>query len=275
MVGPEKLKVVSKKDIPTIHWCMKKGDPAYQEQADGSVKPTVLAFKDKVNPVDISDILVPANSHLPQWYKRLNVKTDIENKETLSVKTCVSFINLFKNSYLFLSPVDFSVEVGRNGFRVHIEKDQRNYNFARIVSHTHVDMDQYKETGMQGESQLGPWFDKNYMNLKLDTALTLKSPKGRVDLIHMPCFWWNPQSPLQAVQGVLPIIDTYDVSLNINFLVRRDETRTITVKKGTPLAMYYSPIGELNFEEHDIVQDIPGISKYPAEAKKCPYTYNL
>ena len=261
-------------DKPTIYWDLKTGTPGYQEKEDGSAEPTIIPYDFKLNKIDLSEILVPAMKMLPEWYKLLNVKEDYKHENTLSVKTCISFITLFKNSYLFLSPIDFELKVSRLGYEVITSKKQKHSNFTRITSHTHSDVDTAVKQGHL-ENQLGPYFDKHYMNIKLDTAMALKSKKGRVDFIHMPPYWWNPASPLEAVQGVLPILDTYDVGLNINMLVRRDKTRTIKVKKGTPLAMYYSPTGLVDFQKKKIKQNMPELGQYPIATKKCPYAYTI
>lgn len=266
------MKKVEEKERPVILWDLKTGTPGYQEQEDGSAKPTIIPYDFKINDIDISEILVPAMKMLPNWYKRLNKKKDYQHENTLSVKTCVSFLTLFQNSYCFVSPIDFTLKISRLGYEVETDKNQRHSNFTRLTSHTHSDTETAVVRGHL-ENQLGPYFDKNYMNIKMDTAMALKSEKGRVDLVHLPPYWWNPDSPLVAVQGVLPIIDTYDVGLNINMLCRRDKSYTMNVKKGTPLAMYYSPTGLLEFKKAKIEQQMPDLGSYPIHTRKCPYHY--
>jgi hypothetical protein len=267
------MKKVEEQEVATILWDIKAGTPGYQEQEDGSVKPTVIPYEFEMNDIDISEILVPSVKHLPNWYKLLNKKKDFQHEQTLSIKTCVSFLTLFQNSYLFLSPIDFQLKVSRLGYEVITDKNQKHSNFTRIVSHTHSDVETAIRQGHL-ESQLGPYFNKNYMNIKLDTAMCIRSKKGRIDLVHMHPFYWTPDSPLQAMQGILPIIDTYDVGFNINMMCRRDKAFTMTIKKGTPLAMYYSPNGLINFEKAEIKQNLPELGKYPIETKKCPYFHN-
>jgi hypothetical protein len=258
---------------PTLYWDFKTGTPGYQEKEDGTAEPTILPYKNKIPHMDINELLVPAMKMLPGWYKKLDIKKDYEHEATLSVKTCISFITLFKNSLVFVSPVDFSIRVSRLGYELESDPNQKYSNFTMFTSHTHSKVSE-KIKGNQMENQLGPYFDANYLNLKVDTAMNIKSKKGRVDFIHMPPFWWTPDSPLQAVQGVLPILDTFDVGLNINLLIRKDKTRTVNVKKGTPLAMYYCPTGLPKWENKKIKQQMPDLGKYPIETKNCPYHFD-
>ncbi len=259
----------------TILYDMKKGTPAYQEQEDGSAKPTIIPYEKPMPEIDINTILVPAKKMLPNWYKKLDKGEHFEYDQTLTVKTCTSFITLFQNSYCFVTPIDFKINVERLGWDVEYDKKDYHAQYINFTSHTNSKMKETIEMGGMQENQLGPYWDKNYINIKMETAINIKSKKGRVDFVMMDAFWWIPDSPLQAMQGVLPVLDNYDTSLNINLWIRKDKTKTVTIKKGTPLGVLYSPTGKVEFKKTKIDSVLTKIGMYPVEARKCPYAYTL
>ena len=57
--------------------------------------------------------------------------------------------------------------------------------------------------------------------------------------------------------------------------IRKDKTKTVTIKKGTPLGVLYSPTGKVEFKKTKIDSVLTKIGMYPVEARKCPYAYTL
>jgi len=62
----------------------------------------------------IEDYLIPTSKMTPEWFKSLKqTKNWMESYPT--AKTCPSFIELFKNSYLFIAPCDIACKVSSTG----------------------------------------------------------------------------------------------------------------------------------------------------------------
>lgn len=255
-----------------VLWNIRDGKHGWAEDDTGDLQqiiiPEDLHFPEGF---DITDYIKPANKNTPSWWKKL-VKYDKEHESTVTAKTCISFLELWKNGYLYCAPIDFTLQVGRFGWKYYTKSGLDDQ--LKLNSHTHNYYEEKVKTG-EIENQIGPWFDEKWMNIKLDLGITMRSVKDRFDLIFMENFWYIPSSPIRAVPGVLPILDTKNCGFALNMFVRRDKTQTIEIKKGTPLGFVYSPHGKLKFiKQEDMEVMIPKAGEYIKMARKCPYINN-
>tara|TARA_B100001287_G_scaffold24003_1_gene17455 strand:- start:27376 stop:28122 length:747 start_codon:yes stop_codon:yes gene_type:complete len=180
--------------------------------------------------------LQPAMKMLPQWYRDLKIEGDKgEMDGHVNVKTCVSFLYLWQNSYLLLCPCDIEIDLGPDGYEVHVEDDQA----VRFNSHT------YEED--QPRNQMGSGFNPDWMNLKFETPISIMSTEHRLDLIWQQPFYWDQQQEIVTAPGVLPVLPNRSTGLNINTFINKSRRRTIKVPKGFPIASIYSASGKIEW----------------------------
>jgi len=215
----------------------------------------------------LKDYVVPALRALPEWYKKLEAER-FEETGHVSVKTCVSFLYMWQNSYLIKSPCEVELVIGPSGYECYVEDPDA----VRFQSHTHEEM--------EPRSQMGTEFDPNWLNLKWEFPLSVMTNEHRFDLVWMQPFYWDQQQELVSAPGILPILPDRATGLNCNTFVNKSVKKTITIPKGFPLAMVYSPSGPVRFiEEPDYeyfikTSNMPGrifpAKEYYMASKKCP-----
>ena len=196
----------------------------------------------------VEDYYVKASKHLPDWFSKLPPSSLGGNSftEILNVRTCPSFLEVFKNSFLFRAPCDIEIEYSKHGFRylIHPESD----SFLSIDTHTKA-----------GEkSQMGPYWDKDMLNIKMMPRLIFKPKNRKLKAIFLPPTFWNPRHFLQPIPGVLELLPDYPMVMNLNFFVdtkglKQSESRVEFIKCDEPLALIYFPDGLPKFEKTDIM----------------------
>jgi len=213
-------------------------------------------IEDKHNEFDISKLLVPAKDHLPKWYSEM--KADYYSP---NVRTCASFVELFNNSLLFVSPGKWWLDFNEQGFN----------SDGDDVSKTHIGLSSH--TFGEGTDQLGD-FDKGFHNIKIDVNFIIKSTLGRYDAIYMDTFYWNTRPRFRAAQGILPILDNKEVQPNVNIWVPKMIDR-LEFNTGDTIALLYFPMGtpELKRGEVLITEREREGGDYIAKMRKCPYGY--
>lgn len=254
-----------------VLWTVREGKYGWMEDENGLMQQIIIPEEREVPlDFDIYDYIKPASKNPPYWWKKL-VKYDKEHEDTITAKTCISFLELWKNGWLYCSPADFTIQTGRFGWKYYTKTGLDNQ--VKLTSHTH-NYYEAKKSGGEIENQVGPWFDEKWMNIKLDMGITMRSAKGRFDLIFMENFWHIPSSPIRAVPGVLPIVDSQNCGFALNMFVDRSKSQTIEIKKGTPLGFMYCPYGKLKFtRDEDLEPRIPKTGEYIVSARKCPYLH--
>ena len=98
----------------------------------------------------LKDYVVPALKALPEWYKKVEAER-YEDSKHVSVKTCVSFLYMWQNSYLIKSPCEVELVIGPSGYECYVEDDCA----VRFQSHTHEEI--------EPRSQMGTNFDPDWM----------------------------------------------------------------------------------------------------------------
>ena len=212
-------------------------------------------YIDKEQDTRIYNLLTPAGIG-PQWYKDIK-----PTPHAPTTRTCASFVELFKNSMLFVAPGDFWIEFTKDGFD----------SGGDEISEAHIALSSH--TLFEGVDQLGE-FDKGFVNVKIDTNVIIRSAQDRMDAIFMDTFYWNTRPRYRAAQGILPIIDNKEVQLNVNLWVPKIVDR-IEFKAGEPIAMLYFPLGIPKFEREDIElqERYEDVGEYLNWMGECPYGY--
>ena len=205
---------------------------------------------------DISEFLTPANDFLPKWYEDIKASYSEPN-----VRTCASFVEMFKRSMIYRSPEDFWVDF-----------DNEANSFQSDGEGTHMGLQTH--TMLDGHDQMGA-FDRGFHNLKITSNLMIKSETGRIDAVFMDVFYWDTRPRFRAAQGILPIIDNKEVQFNVNIWVPNFIDR-LEIKKGDPIAMLYFPAGIPTFERGsvEITEREQDGGEYLGKMAKCPFGYS-
>lgn len=186
----------------------------------------------------LDDYLVPLVSVMPDWFKTLKQTKDYLQQYP-NVRTCPSFIELFKNSYAFIAPCDLVFKFSKQGMDVVQTED----GWVSISSHTAVPPE-------MGGTQMGPLWDKSLQNIKIMSGLQIGVNKGECNIMHIPAYYHNPRSIFYAPTGISTLTSANPLDLNLNIFVDMtkldmDNGDTIKIKHGTVLAYIYMPSGIL------------------------------
>lgn len=205
---------------------------------------------------NISDLFEKCSKHMPPYWNKLKEGFDLgktikantdddfyikENKRSrLNASTCPSFVEIFKNSYLLKTPVEYYIEMDNNGISV----TSSNPKVMNINSH---DL----------KTQLWGSFNPNVRNIKFEFFdLTAKTLNKSTKAIMIDNIFYT-DLPFRVLPGVLPLSSKYPSSFNLNTtidrrLISKGEKYTKLVKAGTPLAMFYMPDGVLDINVEEI-----------------------
>lgn len=205
------------------------------------VRPSNVAFEAKGGK-DLADYLVPLSQVMPKWFKSLRQTKDYL-KQFPNVRTCPSFVELFKNSYAFVAPCDFQIKISASG----MDMIQPEEGWISITSHTALPPE-------LGGNQMGELWDKNLQNIKIMTGIQLGCSTGEFNIMHLPSYYHDPKSKLFSPPGVSTITEDNPLDLNVNVFIDLstidlEKGETIAVKHGTPLAYIYMPFGLLPYEK--------------------------
>ena len=212
----------------------------------------------------ITDYLIPTINLQPKWYK--NLKQVVDTRSGMgNVKTCPSFQQLFKDSYTFVSPCDFELEVGSQGHRM-LQPSNIWWNTS-----THTNIKNFP-------SQMGLDWDKNLYNVKLGPNILISTNIGKLTVVTLPSFYHNPRTEILIPPGVFDITPNINLELNLNTFIDLKElsvadSKTIKIKSGQPLAMLYLPQGILGFEKTTLKPQPKKkfFGDHQNKLKKCPF----
>ncbi len=218
----------------------------------------------------LSDFIIPSRKALPEWYKKAPSFPDVDEIDGFkNVKTCVSFLYMWQQSYLMTAPCDFELDISPTGWEAYTN----DTDLIRFISHTHEED--------APRNQMGSEFNPNWMNVKVELPVQIMTNQHRFDLVWMQPFYWDQQTELIVAPGVLPILPDRSTGLNINLFVNKTRSRTIKINKGYPLACVYSASGPLKFvyepdqnyflKTANFAQRVIPAKEYYKASKKCPY----
>lgn len=168
----------------------------------------------------------PISNFVPDWYK--NVKPDnlpgrlldytIKRK---TVKTCPSFVDIWREGYVILSPQDYVIKANKDNYEY-----ESYHDFSRITEDTNV-------SSHAPEQMLKFYDDKSIFGiLKINLPLFVFTEPGvSVRQMHFP---YSPTTPFEVAYGVIK--SDYIHNINIQILIRSDEE--FVIKQGQPLAVH-------------------------------------
>lgn len=191
---------------------------------------------------DLSDFLVPLIETMPDWFTSLRQTKDYL-KQFPNVRTCPSFIELFKNSYAFIAPCDLQINISTRGFEL-IQTDE---GWISMSSHTALPKE-------MGGNQMGDKWDPMIQNIKLMSGLQIGCNKGNFNYMYLPAYYHNPRARFTAPPGISTIVSSNPLDLNLNLFIDVTDIQTkgkeeLKIKNGTVLAYVYFPSGILPFEK--------------------------
>lgn len=189
----------------------------------------------KIKFVVVSDILFyekellpqPISSFVPNWFKDIkNYKNNSDHQITNSVKTvktCPSFVDIFKQGYVIPAPVDYVFKVN--------SKTDWSWEMPLVFEKENKMVDVNIHDDIQMIDHL-PENSKIKKVFKLNLPLRVITPKGySCTQLPMP-YTFNDQWELSY--GVLKTDVIHELNLQINILTN-DE---VVIKQGTPLGVY-------------------------------------
>tara|TARA_R110001606_G_scaffold396532_1_gene570824 strand:+ start:997 stop:1779 length:783 start_codon:yes stop_codon:yes gene_type:complete len=200
-------------------------------------RPSNVTFEAKGGK-SLDDYLVPLVTTMPPWFKSLKQTKDYL-KQFPNVRTCPSFVELFKNSYAFTAPCDLQLKVSKQSMDIIQPED----GWVSITSHTALPPE-------LGGTQMGDMWDKSLQNIKIMSGLQIGVNTGECNIMHIPAYYHNPRAVYFAPPGISTLTADNPLDLNLNLFIdmnRVDMERgeTIHIKHGTVLAYIYMPSGIL------------------------------
>mgnify|MGYP001359011129 CR=1 FL=1 len=168
----------------------------------------------------------PMQKFMPDWYK--NIKADIVDKNVKYVnkrktaKTCPSFVEIFKEGYVILSPQDYVIKIKSDG-----SFEWRSpLNFEPDTGHPSVHYHSFE--------QFHKYYDSNKVLsvVKLNLPIQIIAPKGySVRQMHMP---YTSKEDYEITYGVLKADKIHACNVQIMFYKEGE----YVIHQGQPLAVY-------------------------------------
>ena len=222
---------------------------------------------------DFSDFFIKAKSNLPEWW--LKIPSEKYNFVG-TIKNCPSFLDIFKNSFIFKSPFDIAIQYNKQDLEFY--HGDRNVNLMGYDSHTDF---------RKNPSQMGSYWDRDLQNLKMSPGLLTYSKNTKIKYIMMPSTFWNPKFFMQPVPGTVDLLPKITLDMSVNFFLNIQDTQKVTttkhlIKADEPLALFYFPNGLPQVEFSENVKPIPRKKlvgdylinlKNFKEVKKCPFKF--
>jgi len=168
----------------------------------------------------------PISNFVPEWYK--NVKPDNLPGNTLeytmkrkTVRTCPSFVDIWREGYVILSPQDYVIKITKDTYEY-----ESFHDFSPITKDSNI-------SSHAPEQMLKFYEDKSILGiLKINLPLFVFTEPGvSVRQIHFP---YSSTTPWEVAYGVIK--SDYIHNINIQILVRSEGE--FVIKQGQPLAVH-------------------------------------
>lgn len=173
----------------------------------------------------------------PNWFASLKKRREDLEHSTLkagTVKSCPSFVDIFRNSLVLRAPCDFVFTVTGEGENILIHE----FANSQFINVEHHDL----------SSQIEKHWGDQHINIKLNFQAQLLSDTSSKCLILPPEYHFEEGlSPIQPMLGVINLLPNLGTWLNINMIVGKQyilDAKEIFVRKRTPLAYIYFPFEE-------------------------------
>ena len=187
----------------------------------------------------VEDFFTSCVKKKPHWFTSLK-KQHINVQQHMNVKTCPSFIDVFKKSMLYRTPTDLVFSIRNNAVTVHTP-DGLNDWFA---STSHTSSGHY--------NQMGDEWNKNLYNIKLNPSIKFSSKK-QIDLVFMDSIYYNYNKGIMVAPGTMTINPKVVLQPNLNMFIDVSEDRDVLMKAGEVISMVYFPEGIPVFEKRKII----------------------
>jgi hypothetical protein len=177
----------------------------------------------------------PIKINIPEWYKKLK-----HNKNNLTIKGCVPFLDTLTTGYLLKIPQDIEVK-----FNIDAEKYGKKDTFVKFsydeindkIESIDLNVNNFNKKNSHPTFQLlgSPFLEQNKNNsfLKIINPWTIKTPPGYSCLFLPPLN--NKDDRFEIIPG---IVDTDSFTSEVNFPCifngYKYETLETIIKAGTP-----------------------------------------
>jgi len=173
----------------------------------------------------------------PSWFseakKRYEAVPSIEMKLG-TVKSCPSFVRIFRNSLVLKAPCDFMFAMSPDEQYVMTEF-AGNSNFMGVDHHSL-------------EHQIDQNWGSKHVNFKFSFQFKIICESQSQCMLLPPEYHFDEEPPIvKTMIGVLDLLPNKGIEFNLNMVANKQdlfEAKEVIVKKGTPLAYLYFPFGE-------------------------------
>lgn len=158
-----------------------------------------------------------------------------DGRSKINAAVCPSFVDIFRNSYIFKTPCEIYVEITDKGYDVH----SANSEVMQVNRH---DL----------KSQLWGNHNPNLFNIKFGGNWLVKTTQKTTKIVFFDNILYN-DLPFRVMPGVLKVTNKFSSFLNLNTYIDRrnipSKGYTKILKTGTPLGLLYMPDGLLEIED--------------------------
>lgn len=184
--------------------------------------------------------------------ERKNINTEVResgiwnlgnNVSRINASSCPSFVEIFKNSYVYKAPCDLYVKIDNKGWDI----TSRNKKLFDIASHSLP-------------VQLWKGFNDNISNIKFQSDLYIQTSLKNSKIIFLDNIY-HSDLPFSVMPGVAEVSSKFAVNMNLNTFIDRRKFLNNSYKKiikaGTVLALIYMPDGILPIKDCELSPSPP------------------
>jgi hypothetical protein len=187
----------------------------------------------------VEDFFTSCLKKKPSWFSSLK-KQHINVQQHMNVKTCPSFIEVFKKSLLYKTPTDLVFSIRNKYVKLHTP-DGLNDWFAD-TSHTQ----------QGGYNQMGDEWNKDLYNIKLNPSIKFSSKKN-IEFVFMDPIYYNYNNGIMVAPGTMKTNPKVVLQPNLNMFIDVSVDRDVLYKAGDVLSMVYFPNGIPVFKHKKII----------------------
>lgn len=202
-----------------------------------------------INSFSVNDFI--SDKKLPEWWKTLrpnntfNIMKDSMNHvpSEITVRTCPSFVEVFKNSYCLLAPCDFMIKIN-TGLNEHNILNPLSYK-SSIENAMWIDRPHDFKEQLNGALE-------EFVNIKIGFDLKVKPSKSSLKLVFMESTYYN-NLPFRILPAAIELIPNFAMGMNINYILPKsflykNQGKEFLINHGDVLAMLYSPNGKAKIQ---------------------------
>ena len=229
-----------------IEPCLKNLPPYWKNLRKNYDEGKTIKFRNLVHRHDVEDMDKDEKEELIKDLKDEKIWSQGNGISRINASTCPSFNDIFKNCYVFKTPVSFYIEGNKDGIQI----TSRDKRVLDIESHSL-------------SSQLWGDFNPNLISVKFQMTTSVKTSRKKTKMIFLDNVYYT-DLPFRVIPGVLELSPNSPTSFNLNTTIDKrffehKEKYSKLVKAGTVLAMIYMPDGILDIEDKNFS---PSYRKY-------------